>query len=53
MGFSMKSTGFMVAVAIAVFGIMPTSALSSTPAPAHKAEVVSDVTYISGGVGKS
>ncbi|MDO9366060.1 MAG: carboxypeptidase-like regulatory domain-containing protein [Methylotenera sp.] len=49
----MKAAGFMVAVAIAAFGLMPTSALSSTPELAHKVEVVGDVTYISGGVGKS
>ncbi|OGV76585.1 MAG: hypothetical protein A3I83_02395 [Methylotenera sp. RIFCSPLOWO2_02_FULL_45_14] len=49
----MKAAGFMVAVTIAVFGLLPTSALSSTLELAPKAETVGNVTYISGGVGKS
>ncbi|MDP3677850.1 MAG: carboxypeptidase-like regulatory domain-containing protein [Methylotenera sp.] len=49
----MKIAGFMVAVTIAVFGLLPTSALSSTLELESKVETVGNVTYISGGIGKS
>jgi hypothetical protein len=52
-GFIMKIAGFMVAVTIAVFGLLPTSALSSTLELESKVETVGNVTYISGGIGKS
>lgn len=49
----MKVIGFIATLAIAVFGLLPTSALSSTPELESKAETVGNITYISGGVGKS
>lgn len=49
----MKVIGFIATLAIAVFGLLPTSALSSTPELESKVETVGNITYISGGVGKS
>jgi hypothetical protein len=49
----MKVMGFITTLAIAVFGLLPTSALSSTSELGSKLETVGNITYISGGVGKS
>lgn len=49
----MKVIGFITTLAIAVFGLLPTSALSSTSELESKLETVGNITYISGGVGKS